>query len=109
MRILGLPWPEWGDTALLLLWAGAELRAARCPCGCGQWAEESLDPATEGHWGVDFEECYARKALHEFGESDKPPAHALVRVRRVDPDDAEQVYDPARAAQIYAEHMAKYQ
>lgn len=104
-----MPWPAWGDTALLLLWAGAELRASRCPCGCGQWASESLDPATEGAWAMEVEECFARKARDDFMANEKPPAHALVRVRRVDPGDAEQVYDPARAAQIYAEHMAKYQ
>ena len=96
---------------MTLLWVASELRAARCPCGCGQWADEAHDPATEGRWIVDTAECFARKALRDYAESEHPAAHVLsgVRLATGDADLAELRYDPARAAQIHAEHMARFQ
>lgn len=66
-----MPWPEWGDTAITLLQVGDALRAARCPCGCGQWADLAHDPETSGWWDVEPVECYARAALTEWREQNK--------------------------------------
>ena len=80
--MLGLPWPEWGDTALRLMWAGAELRASRCPCGCGQWSHLAHDVDTSGWWEVESVECQARGAITEWWDSHKDaPAGTLVGVR----------------------------
>lgn len=55
-----------------------------CPCGCGQYADESHDPESDGWWQVDTETvCYAGAALAQW-RKDKGPeqmdAGALVRV-----------------------------
>ena len=104
--MLGLPWPEWGETDTTLLWAGAELRAMRCPCGCGQWSEEAHDPATEGCWDVEAIECYARKAITTFAEFEKLPPHALISVSRME-DEEMGAYDPERAQRMHAAHLAR--
>ena len=97
-----------GETNVVLHHVAAELDDMRCPCGCGQWADEAHDPATEGRWQVATTECFARKALLEHQESKKPFDHALVGVRlaRDDDDLAELVFDPARAQAIHDAHYA---
>lgn len=91
-----------------MLWrAHAVLAAQRCPCGCGHWSDEAHDPDSADGWQVEMVECFARKASHDFVRTEKPPAHALIRVSRVT-DDAELAFDPSRAAAIHAAHFAKY-
>lgn len=110
VRVLGLPWPEWGETATTLLWAGAELRAMRCPCGCGHWADEATDPANEGRFLVDTIECFARKALIEHAEMSKPQPHVLTGARLVTAEtDHELSFDPSKAAEIHAAHYEKFE
>ena len=105
---MGLPWPEWGDTAVTLLWLGDELRALRCPCGCGQFADEAHDSQTEGRWVVEATDCYARKALVEWAEAEKPERWTLTgtRLARTEGDMAEVAYDPAQAQRIHDAHLA---
>lgn len=44
-----------------------------CGCGCGQYADISHDPDTDGWWEVDSETvCYAGQALAEWRD-DKGP------------------------------------
>lgn len=107
---MGLRWPEWGETALTLLWAGDRLRAMRCPCGCGQWSDEAHDQENDGHWIVDTVECFARKALQDHAEDEKPSGHELVGVRLARNDDelAEIKFDPTRAVEIHAAHVEKF-
>lgn len=108
--MLGLPWPEWGETATRLLWVGGELRSQRCPCGCGNWTDESTDAANEGRFVVETLECFARKALLEHTELEKPAPYTLAGVRLATPgDDSELSFDPDKAAQIHAAHYAKFE
>lgn len=54
-------------------------------------------------------ECFARKALIEHAEHDKPSGHALAGVRLAPPgDDSELSFDPTRAAEIHAAYYAKF-
>ena len=64
---------------------------------------------TEGRWVIETEECFARKALNEHAEAEKPPPHTLRGVRLGRDDDADLTFDPTVAAQRYAEHVAQYQ
>lgn len=79
---LGLPWPQWGETARLLAQAVAEHDRRICSCGCGQWSADALDP--DHLWVVEKARCTAGEALAEasrsFGE-EGPPAGTLLRVR----------------------------
>lgn len=80
--MLGLRWPEWGETALTLLWAGDRLRGMRCACGCGQWADLAHDVDTSGWWDVESTQCYASAAVAEWRDQNKDmPAGTLAGVR----------------------------
>ena len=74
-----------------------EREASLCRCGCGQIAEQSHDPDSEGRWLVEESTCFARQALedHRRSHKDSPPG-TLYAVRLGDPD--ELTFDPARAA-----------
>lgn len=88
--MLGLPWPAWGETDVLLAMARREVDTGACPCGCGQDATVSTDPMTEGRWQPTVTACLARAALEEYQERHKDdlPAGALVGVRLL-PEGAE--------------------
>ena len=81
--MLGLSWPAWGETDVLLAMARREVDASVCPCGCGQDSSESMDSATEGRWQPTVSSCFARAALEEYQERHKDdlPAGALLGVR----------------------------
>lgn len=58
-----------------------------CRCGCGQWAPEAHDPATEGQWLIvddDAPICFAGAVLQEWQEkAPKLEPGALPFVRRM--------------------------
>lgn len=105
--MLGLPWPEWGETDVLLAMARREVEAGTCPCGCGHDAHLTTDAETEGRWEPTVIECYARAALEEWQERHKDdlPPGALVGVRLLgegeEPSDPLE-FDKARAVAEYA-------
>ena len=74
-----MPWKSSGETNVLLHHIASALEDMRCPCGCGQWADEAHDPDTDGLWVVDQEACYARRALIDHAKDD-PPAWVLAGV-----------------------------
>lgn len=106
--MLGLPWPAWGETDVLLAMARRTVESGRCPCGCGQDAHLTTDASTEGRWQPTVTECYARAALEEWQERHKDdlPPGALVGVRLLaegeEPRD-ELKFDAAQARRNYAE------
>lgn len=110
-RYLGLPWPEWGETDQFLTRALDALTASVCPCGCGHWRSDTLDPATAGRWQVSIERCQARAALEDYRASHEPDPGELIGVHllpegEVASDPLE--FDPAAAAEAHAEHMRRF-
>ena len=92
--MLGLPWPAWGETDVLLAMARRTGEAGLCPCGCGYDAAVSTDRALDDRWQVTVDTCYARAALdtyHEKHEGDLPKG-ALMGVRLL--ADGEEHVDP---------------
>lgn len=79
---------------MLLAMARRTVEAGLCPCGCGQPAESSTDPDTEGHWQVTVDTCYARATLAAYQEKHEKdlPKGALVGVRLL--AEGEQSTDP---------------
>lgn len=87
--MLGLPWPAWGETDVLLAMARRTVEASRCPCGCGNDVAEAHALATDGRWQVEVSTCYARKALERFHEQNKAlPPGAVVHVRLLAPGES---------------------
>lgn len=77
-----MPWPEWGETDFLLTQGYAEYQRRLCPCGCGQFTSDCLDPLTAGLWEVVDERCQARAALAEWSKDNADaPEGTLLRVR----------------------------
>lgn len=106
--MLGLPWPAWGETDVLLAMARRIVDKSLCPCGCGQPVDTSTDASTAGRWQASVDECYARAALEEFREkhgADLPPG-ALVGVKLL--PEGEQVKNPMEfdADEARREHAA---
>jgi len=55
----------------MLLHAHSIYKGNLCGCGCGQWAPESHDPLTTGHYEIDDSTvCNAGAALQEWQKSD---------------------------------------
>lgn len=102
--MLGLPWPEWGETDVLLAMARREVDASTCACGCGHDASVAHDPDTDGRWQVDVTTCYAGQTLADFQaeHSSDMGSGDLVGVRLLpegeEPSDP-MMYDPSRAAE----------
>lgn len=111
--MLGLSWPAWDETDVLLAMARREVDASACPCGCGQDSSESTDSATEGRWQPTVSSCFARAALEEYQERHKDdlPAGALVGVRLL-PEGVEVVdeleFNGDRAEQEYRQHQERF-
>ena len=106
-KILGLPWPEWGETDCLLVAALAEFDALVCSCGCGVWAEDAHDP--ERRWVVDTVTCYAAKALAKYRDDEKPGVGVLLAVRPAVEGEVDTTeFNPALAAAEYEAHMARF-
>lgn len=62
--LLGRPWPQPGEPLFLpedaeYAMAWVEDQRAHCPGGCGQYQDESMDPATEGQWTATSVRCHA--------------------------------------------------
>lgn len=81
--MLGLPWPAWGETDVLLAMARRTVEASLCPCGCGQDIDSATDRALDDRWQVTVDTCYARAALETYQEKhgDDLPKGALMGVR----------------------------
>lgn len=92
--MLGLPWPAWGETDVLLAMARRAVEASRCPCGCGQDFKTATDSETEGHWQVTVDTCFAREAIASYQEKHEKdlPKGALLGVRLL--AEGEQWSDP---------------
>lgn len=111
--MLGLRWPAWGETDVLLAMARRIVDASLCPCGCGQDYEVSTDPETEGRWQPTVSECYARAALEEYRSKHDGdlPAGALLGVSLL-PEGVEVrdelTFDKERAAAEWREHQARF-
>lgn len=57
------------DRALAL--ALLHIEQSRCPCGCGQPIDTAWDPMQDGRFVVNEDtQCYARKALDTWRETD---------------------------------------
>lgn len=93
-KLLGLPWPEWGETDVLLAMARREVDQRLCPCGCGHDVETCRDDRLQGRWQVTVMECHARAELERWQDKngEKLSPGALIGVRllaegeeRVDP------------------------
>lgn len=106
--MLGLPWPAWGETDVLLAMARRAVESGKCPCGCGHDVDVSTDAATEGRWQATVTECYARASLEEYQERHKDdlPPGALVGVRLLaegeEPEDTLE-FNPERALREHAD------
>lgn len=85
--------------------------AQTCPCGCGQWVKECLNPDSEARWQVTAERCYARAALTEHAKQDgDPPSGQLLSMRLLsDGEVTELEFDPDRALAEYEAHQARHQ
>lgn len=81
-----------------------------CPCGCGQWTDDCLDPSTENRWQVQADRCYARAALAAHArEDDEPSAGQLLSVRLLAGDElAALEFDPDQARAEYEAHQARF-
>lgn len=87
--MLGLPWPEWGETDVMLAMARRTVEATQCPCGCGQDATVSHDREREDRWQVQVTTCYARAALDAWQEKhgEDLPKGSLLGVRLLGDDE----------------------
>lgn len=110
-RYLGLPWPEWGETDVLLTSALDAYDRLVCAC-CNQFRDQAHDPATEGRWQPVVQTCYAGEALAAFREDHKDDlGNKLVGVRLLKPGEVPadpMVFDPARAAAEYADLQRRH-
>ena len=98
-QYLGLGYEPWGETDRMLTLAHAELSALRCRCGCGQFMDESFDPALMGEWWVETDTCFAGAALDSFRRAHpEPPDGQTIVVRRGKKAEAEE----AEFARMYA-------
>lgn len=94
--ILQLPYEPWGETDCLLIMARETLRAALCPCGCGQYADEAHNAASE--WTVDETVCRAGAALEKHRKDHPdPPYGQMLNVRRKDAKSEASEYESLRA------------
>ena len=66
---------------MILHHVAAELDDMRCPCGCGQWADEAHDPNRA--WEVVPTTCFVREALGDWIEDHKPGPHVLLGIREL--------------------------
>lgn len=113
---MGLPWLEWGETAVLLTGALHTLEAMTCPCGCGQPVDEAHDEANADRYQPHVVTCYARKSLAAFRADHKDDLDEATLVYVTLLPEGEQVvdplsstgYDPDRARAAYEAHMRKW-
>lgn len=83
MKVLRLPWEEWGDTDIQLLMAADLHDRLVCSCGCGKWEADAHDPLKKHLWQVDTDVCYVRRALDEFVTLHEPSAETVLSIRLV--------------------------
>lgn len=83
-RYLGLPWPDWCETDILLDRAVSFHDARLCSCGCGHWESETHGDDNDGEFAVVEETCHARAALDAKlrGFKDKRPDGLILYTRR---------------------------
>lgn len=85
--MLGLPWPEWGETDVALGLAAEDVDAAMCACGCGFTRGEAHDPAIRDRVLVETETCLVRQAIEDFKKQQSPGPDQLLRTTILAPGD----------------------
>lgn len=111
-KYLGLPWPEWGETDVLLTTALDLHESSTCQCGCNQPRDLAHDPDLADRWQPQIAECYAGTTLREFvNERREEIGHRLVYLTLLpegqtanDPLE----YDPAQARAEYEALQARH-
>lgn len=90
--------------------AFAMCEARTCPCGCGQWTDDCLNPANENRYQVTAEQCHARAALVGYAhDNEKPPPGQLLSVQLLVGDEiAALEFDPDQALAQYEAHHARF-
>ena len=104
-----MPWPEWGETDVLLTQMWQAYIEGLCPCGCGLWADDAHDP--DAAFTVTTVTCRARLAIDEYLDANKDSltGASLLSVRRLKPGETDpNVYDPDRARAAYEAHVARF-
>ena len=88
-RYLGLRWPDWCDTDILLDRAVAAHDERLCSCGCGHWSSETQGDDFDGEWAVEQVVCHARAAMDQaLAEmKDRRPDGLLLYTRPATNDD----------------------
>ena len=88
-RYLGLPWPDWCETDILLDRAVTAHDERLCSCGCGHWASETQGDDNDGEWVAEHAICYACAAMdQELAEMKEQRPHGLLLyTRRATEDD----------------------
>lgn len=81
MKVLRLPWEEWGETDLMLLQAADLHDRLVCSCGCGQWEADAHDPLKKHLWQIEYDLCFVRRAINTFVEQHDLPDEAVLSIR----------------------------
>ncbi len=79
-RVLGLSWPEWGETDVALGLAAEDVDADRCGCGCGFPRSVAHDPSIRDRVVVDAERCMVRAEVEAFRKRDDPDPDMVIRI-----------------------------
>lgn len=79
--MLGLDWPEWGETDVALGLAAEDVDASMCSCGCGYPSEMAHDPAVKDRVVVESETCHVRAAVADYCKKMKPDADQVLTTR----------------------------
>ena len=77
--MLGLSWPEWGETDVALGLAVETVDADLCGCGCGFQRSLAHDPTIRDRVVVDSERCVIRAAIEAFRKREKPGPEIVIR------------------------------
>jgi len=92
-RFWGSQGEEWGPTDLIAAQALTLVEDAKCPCGCGGWTDECLDPDLQDMWSPHIGTHYRKAALEQAkkdhkAELEEPGTYVYLRDDRLPAPDA---------------------